>query len=49
MTRLVLDTEDGPAQLEYGYTGADRTRLEDTVNEWLTRPVGPAAPDSGGP
>lgn len=49
MTRLVLDTEDGPAQLEYGYTSADRTRLEDTVNEWLTRPAGRATPPPGAP
>jgi len=49
MTRLLLDTEDGPAQLEYGYTSADRTALEDIVNEWLTRPVGPTAPAPAAP
>jgi hypothetical protein len=41
MTRLALDTEDGRAQLEYGYGPADRTALETAVNEWLTRPEGP--------
>jgi hypothetical protein len=38
MTRLVLVTEDGPAVLEYGFGGGDRTALEAAVNEWLTRP-----------
>jgi len=39
LTRLALDTEDGRAQLEYGYGSADRRALETAVNEWLTRPV----------
>ena len=39
LTRLALDTEDGRAQLEYGYGSADRTDLEQAVNEWLSRPV----------
>jgi len=39
MTRLALDTEDGRAQLEYGYGPGDRRALEAAVNEWLTRPV----------
>lgn len=39
LTRLALDTEDGRAQLEYGYGPADRRALETAVNEWLTRPV----------
>lgn len=39
LTRLALDTEDGRAQLEYGYGSGDRRALEDAVNEWLTRPV----------
>jgi hypothetical protein len=38
LTRLALDTEDGRAQLEYGYGSGDRRALEDAVNEWLTRP-----------
>ena len=38
LTRLVLDTEDGAAALEYGFGGTDRTALETAVNEWLTRP-----------
>lgn len=38
LTRLVLDTEDGVAALEYGYGGGGRTALETAVNEWLTRP-----------
>ena len=38
LTRLVLDTEDGAAALEYGYGSGDRTALETAVNEWLTRP-----------
>ncbi len=38
MTRLALDTEDGPAALEYGFGGGDREALETAVNEWLTRP-----------
>ncbi len=38
LTRLVLDTEDGMAALEYGYGSGDRTALETAVNEWLTRP-----------
>jgi hypothetical protein len=38
LTRLALDTEDGVAALEYGYGSADRTALENAVNEWLTRP-----------
>jgi hypothetical protein len=38
LTRLALDTEDGRAQLEYGYGPADRRALEAAVNEWLTRP-----------
>ncbi len=37
LTRLVLDTEDGVAALEYGYSSTDRA-LETAVNEWLTRP-----------
>ena len=38
MTRLVLDTEDGPAVLVYGFAGTDRAALEQqAVNEWLTR------------
>jgi len=40
LTRLVLDTEDGPAALEYGFGCTDRTALETAVNEWLTRPPG---------
>jgi len=39
LTRLALDTEDGRAQLEYGYSSGDRRALEDAINEWLTRPV----------
>ena len=39
LTRLALDTEDGRAQLEYGYSGGDRRALEQAVNEWLTRPI----------
>jgi len=39
LTRLALDTEDGRAQLEYGYGPANRRALETEVNEWLTRPV----------
>jgi len=39
LTRLALDTEDGRAQLEYGYGSADRRALGDAVNEWLSRPV----------
>lgn len=39
LTRLALDTEDGRAQLEYGYGSADRTAIEVAINEWLTRPV----------
>jgi hypothetical protein len=39
LTRLVLDTEDGKAALEYGFGGADRTAVKTAVNEWLTRPV----------
>ncbi|HUS53000.1 MAG TPA: hypothetical protein VMY41_03220 [Thermohalobaculum sp.] len=39
LTRLVLDTEDGGAALEYGFGGGDRSELETAVNEWLTRPV----------
>lgn len=38
LTRLVLDTEDGVAALEYGYGSGDRAALETAVNEWLTRP-----------
>ncbi len=38
LTRLALDTDDGVAALEYGYGSADRTALENAVNEWLTRP-----------
>lgn len=38
LTRLVLDTEDGIAALEYGYGSGDRAALETAVNEWLTRP-----------
>jgi len=38
LTRLALDTDDGRAQLEYGYGPADRRALEAAVNEWLTRP-----------
>ena len=38
LTRLVLDTEDGIAALEYGYGSGDRAMLETAVNEWLTRP-----------
>ena len=38
LTRLVLDTEDGRAELEYGYGSGDRRALETAVNEWLTRP-----------
>lgn len=38
LTRLVLDTEDGVAALEYGYGSGDRSALETAVNEWLTRP-----------
>jgi hypothetical protein len=39
LTRLALDTEDGRAQLEYGYGPGDRRALEVAVNEWLSRPV----------
>ena len=39
LTRLALETEDGRAQLEYGYGSGDRRGLEDAVNEWLSRPV----------
>ena len=39
LTRLALDTEDGRAQLEYGYGPGDRRALETAVNEWLTRPT----------
>jgi hypothetical protein len=39
LTRLVLDTEDGIAALEYGYGSSDRAAQETAVNEWLTRPV----------
>ena len=35
LTRLVLDTEDGVAALEYGFGSGDRTRLADEVNAWL--------------
>jgi hypothetical protein len=38
MTRLVLETEDGTAALEYGFGNRDLTELETAVNEWLTRP-----------
>ena len=38
MTRLVLDTENGPAALEYGFAGTDRTALEAEINDWLMRP-----------
>ncbi len=38
LTRLALDTEDGVAALEYGYSSTDRA-LVSAVNEWLTRPV----------
>jgi hypothetical protein len=38
LARLVLDTEDGIAALEYGYGTGDRAMLETAVNEWLTRP-----------
>ena len=37
LTRLVLDTEDGVAALEHGYSSTERA-LETAVNEWLTRP-----------
>ncbi|HSF95963.1 MAG TPA: hypothetical protein VLA52_13140 [Thermohalobaculum sp.] len=43
LTRLALDTQDGRAQLEYGYGPGDRRALEDAVNEWLTRPQPGAA------
>jgi hypothetical protein len=39
LTRLVLDTEDGTAALEYGYGSGDRAAQETAVNEWLSRPV----------
>jgi hypothetical protein len=39
LTRLVLDTEDGKAALEYGFGGGDRTAVKAAINEWLTRPV----------
>ena len=39
MTRLALETKDGRAQLEYGYSSGERRALEAAVNEWLTRPV----------
>ncbi len=35
LTGLVLDTEDGPAKLEYGYTSTDRTQIEAAINAWL--------------
>ena len=38
LTRLVLDTEDGKAALEYGFSGGDRRAVETAVNDWLTRP-----------
>jgi hypothetical protein len=38
MTRLVLETEDGTAALEYGFGNRDLTELETAVNAWLTRP-----------
>ena len=37
LTRLALDTEDGVAALEYGYSSTDRA-VESAINEWLTRP-----------
>ncbi len=37
LTRLVLETEDGVAALEYGYSSTDRA-VESAINEWLTRP-----------
>lgn len=38
LTRLTLETVDGPIPLEYGYGAADRRELETAINEWLTRP-----------
>ncbi len=38
LTRLALDTEDGVAALEYGYSSTDRA-VESAINEWLTRPI----------
>ena len=37
LTRLALETVDGPIPLEYGYGPADRRRLESAVNQWLTQ------------
>ncbi len=38
LTRLTLETVDGPVPLEYGYGPADRRKLESAVNKWLTQP-----------
>lgn len=37
LTRLILITAHGPAPLEIGFSGADRSAAETAVNEWLRR------------
>lgn len=39
LTRLILETEDGPAPLEFGYDSQNRQEIEQTINDWLTRPL----------